>query len=172
MTGTRKLAATALLLLLVGFGLCEAKAQVVGTWTIVSSINEQNGKKADTYGPAAKGMMTLDAGGRYSLMIIGSDLPRYASNNRMTGTAEEYKAIASRSNAHFGTYVVNETNKTITFKFGSATFPNWNGTEQTRTLSLNGDDLQYAVAASGAGGSSVVTWRRMPQSNANARVAP
>jgi hypothetical protein len=143
-----------------GSAAAQSAADVVGTWTFVSSINEQNGRKTDTYGAGATGVMVLDAQGHYSLMIIGANLPKYASNNRTAGTSEEYKAIASRSNAHFGAYAVDTANKTITFKIESATFPNWNGTQQTRALMLKGDELQYAVAASGAGGSSVVTWRR------------
>jgi hypothetical protein len=49
----------------------------------------------------------------------------------------------------------------ITFKIESSTFPNWNGTDQKRTLTIRGDELQYAVTASSAGGSSVVTWKRV-----------
>jgi Lipocalin-like domain len=152
--------ATALVLLNAGFAAAQSGGGVVGTWTFVSSINEQNGRRTETYGPGATGTMTLDAQGHYSLMIIGANLPKYASNNRTSGTPEEYKAIASRSNAHFGTYVVDAAGKTITFKIESATFPNWNGTQQTRALTLKGDELEYAVAASGAGGSSVVSWKR------------
>jgi hypothetical protein len=152
--------AAALLLLNAGLASAQSAGDIVGTWTFVSSINEQNGRKTETYGPGATGMMTLDAQGYYSLMIIGANLPKYASNNRTSGTPEEYRAIASRSNAHFGTYILDPHNKTITFKIESATFPNWNGTQQTRALTLKGDELQYAVAASGAGGSSVVTWKR------------
>ena len=152
--------ATALVLLNADFVSAQRAGDLVGTWTFVSSINEQNGRKTDTYGSDATGMMTLDVQGHYSLMIIGANLPKYASNNRTSGTPEEYKAIASRSNAHFGTYFIDPSSRTITFKIESATFPNWNGTRQTRALTLKGDELQYAVAASAAGGSSVVTWKR------------
>jgi hypothetical protein len=41
---------------------------------------------------------------------------------------------------------VNPGDKTITFKIESATFPNWNGTEQKRTLTIRGDELQCDVA--------------------------
>jgi hypothetical protein len=134
--------------------------EITGMWTFVSSINEQDGKRSDTYGPGATGVMVLDASGRYSITIIAADLPKFASNNRASATAEESKAVVAKSNAHFGTYSVNAGENTITFKIESATFPNWNGTVQKRTLVVRGGDLQYAVAASSAGGSSVVTWKR------------
>jgi hypothetical protein len=144
---------------------CETFAQIandaIGMWAFVSSINEQNGRKTETYGPGATGVMVLDSSGRYAITIIATGLPKFASNNRTTAAAEEAKAVVARSNAHFGTYSVNPGDKTITFKIESATFPNWNGTEQKRTLIIRGDELQYAVAASSAGGSSVVTWKRV-----------
>jgi len=143
---------------------CTTFAQIatdaVGMWMFVSSINEQNGRKTETYGPGARGVMVLDSSGRYAITIIAAGLPKFASNNRTTATAEEAKTVVARSNAHFGTYSINPVDKTITFKIESATFPNWNGSEQNRTLTIRGDELQYAVAASSVGGSSVVTWKR------------
>jgi hypothetical protein len=132
----------------------------IGMWVFVSSINEQNGRKTETYGPGASGLMVLDSTGRYSITIIAAALPKFVSNNRTTATADEAKAVVARSNAHFGIYSINPGDETITFKIESATFPNWNGTEQKRTLIIKGDELQYAVTASSAGGSSVVTWKR------------
>src|SRR5690349_1170903 len=143
---------------------CKTFAQIandaIGMWAFVSSINEQNGRRTETYGPGATGVMVLDYSGRYAITIIAAGLPKFASNNRTTATAEEAKTVVASSNAHFGSYSVNPGDSTITFKIESATFPNWNGTEQKRTLTIRGDELQYAVAASSAGGSSVVTWKR------------
>ena len=34
----------------------------------------------------------------------------------------------------FGSYVVDEEKKTVTFKITSSTFPNWEGESQTRTI--------------------------------------
>jgi hypothetical protein len=135
-------------------------AEAIGMWTFVSSINEQGGKTTEIYGPGATGVMVLDSSGRYAVTIIAAGLPKFASNNRTAATADEAKAVVARSNAHIGTYSVNPTEKTITFRIESATFPNWNGTEQKRTLTIQGDELRYAVAASSVGGSSVVTWKR------------
>src|SRR4051794_38727566 len=142
---------------------CAAFAQsseAIGMWTFVSSINEQGGRKTETYGPGAMGVMVLDSSGRYAVTIIAAGLPKFVSDNRAAATADEAKAVVGRSNAHFGTYSVNPGEKTITFNIESATFPNWNGTGQKRTLTIRGDELQYAVAVSSAGGSSVVTWKR------------
>jgi hypothetical protein len=60
-----------------------------------------------------------------------------------------------------GTYSVNSADKTLTFKVDSATFPNWNGTEQKRLFSSsNKDELRYITPTASSGGVGTVTWRR------------
>ena len=78
----------------------------------------------------------------------------------MTGTPDENKAIVQGSFASFGTYSINEAEKTIIFRIESATFPNWNGDEQKRSFTLNGDELKYIVTAASGGGIATVTWKR------------
>ncbi len=146
--------------LLPGAAFAQSANSVVGTWTLVSATTELGGNKSDTFGPGAKGMLSLDAGGRYVLTILGSGLPKFASNNRATGTAEENMAVIGKSIAHFGTYSVNEADKTITFKIESATFPNWNETAQKRSFTISGDELKYNVAAGSAGGTAALIWKR------------
>ena len=141
--------------------LAQSARDVVGTWSLVSSVTERDGTRTDQFGPGAKGMMALDADGRFMLTIIGPDLPKFASNNRAGGTPDENKAVVSKSIAMIGTYSVNSADKTLTFKVDSATFPNWNGTEQKRLLSSsNTDELKYITPTASSGGVGTVTWRR------------
>jgi hypothetical protein len=147
------------------FSCCTALAQsapdVIGTWTLVSSVTEKDGTKTDQFGPGAKGMLTLDGGGHFMLSIIGPNLPKFASSNRAAGTPEENGAVVSKSIAMIGTYSVNSAEKTLTFKVDSATFPNWNGTEQKRLLSPSGkNELKYITPTASSGGVGTVTWRR------------
>jgi len=141
--------------------LAQSASEVVGTWSLVSSVTEKDGTRIDQFGSGAKGMMTLDADGHFMLTIIGPDLPKFASNNRAGGTPDENKAVVSKSIAMIGTYSVNSADKTLTFKVDSATFPNWNGTEQKRLLSSsNTDELKYITPTASSGGVGTVTWRR------------
>ena len=141
--------------------LAQSASDFVGTWTLVSSVTERDGTRTDQFGSGANGMMTLDADGHFMLTIIGPDLPKFASNNRAGGTPEENKAVMSKSIAMIGTYSVNSADKTLTFKVDSATFPNWNGTEQIRLLSSgNKDELKYITPTASSGGVGTVTWRR------------
>jgi hypothetical protein len=134
---------------------------VIGTWTLVSSVTDKDGIKTDQFGPGAKGMMSLDADGHFMLTIIGPNLPVFASSNRANGTPEENKAVVARSIAMIGTYAVNRPDGSLIFKVESATFPNWNGTEQKRSIvTATRDELVYITATASSGGVGTVTWKR------------
>lgn len=136
------------------------KEQLVGTWTYVSvdTVNP-DGSRVPMYGPNPQGLASFDGNGRYILLTARSGQPRFASNNRMEGTPEEYKAVVQGSIAHFGRYTVNETDKTITFHIETSTFPNWNGAEQKRPFTLTGDELKWTTAGSSGGMAEVVLKR-------------
>jgi Lipocalin-like domain len=141
----------------VGLALCSSNAvgqsakDLVGTWTIVS---------AEAFGPNPKGLLIFQPDGRYSLMLMRADLPKYVSNNRAQGTPEEYKTIGAGSISYFGTYSVSGSDLILRVEHSS--FPNWTGTEQRRTnLTLTGDELKYTNTAPSVGGPpAVLVWRR------------
>jgi Lipocalin-like domain len=139
----------------------QSASDLVGTWTLVSSVVRQDGKEIDQFGPDAKGMLSLDAAGRFMLTIIGADLPKFASGNRATGTPEENKAIVEKSIAVFGTYSIDPADKIITFRLESATFPNWNGTKQRRSIVTSSqEELIYASTNASVGLPATTTWKR------------
>jgi hypothetical protein len=75
-----------------------AKDQLVGTWMLVSIYDErQDGSKFDPFGANPTGILIFDANGRFASQIIGSGLPKFASNNRLEGTPEENKAVVQGS---------------------------------------------------------------------------
>jgi hypothetical protein len=119
--------------------------QLVGTWKLVSShtTGADGVRKVGSYGPNPAGLLILASNGHYASVQGRPDLPRLASNNRIKGTPEEYKAIVQGSVAQFGTYSVDPPGKTITYKVRMSTFPNWAGTEQKRELILAGDELKF-----------------------------
>lgn len=133
----------------------------VGTWTLVSATTEQGGTKTNTFGATPKGVLMLDANGRYMIIFTSADIPKVASNNRLTATADENKAIVGGSVAHFGTYAVNEADKSFTFKVESATFPNWNKTEQKRSFVIAGGELKYTVPTATGGGTATIVWKQV-----------
>ena len=138
---------------------------LVGTWTLVLVDNVRpDGSRIHLYGPSPSGLLMFDAGGRYGLQIVSAGRPAFAANDKSRGTADEYQAAVQGSNAHFGTYAVDQAKGTITFRIEHASFPNWEGTEQTRAFTLVGDHLKYTVPAPTTGGGAVgeVEWQRAP----------
>jgi hypothetical protein len=134
--------------------------EFVGTWMLVSSTTEREGVKSDTFGPNPKGVLVFDAGGRYVITFFAANLPKFASNNRASGTTDENKAIVTGSLSHFGTYTVNEADKSFTFHIENATFPNWDNTEQKRAFGISGDELKYTTPVATAGGTATLIWKR------------
>ncbi len=136
------------------------KEQLVGSWTYVSvDTVRPDGSRVPIFGPNPQGVASFDGNGRFMLLTSRSGLPKFASDNRMEGTVEENKAVVQGSIAHFGSYTVNEADKTITFHIETSTFPNWNGAEQKRPFTLTGDELKWTTAASSGGSAEVVLKR-------------
>ena len=110
------------------------KNQLVGTWDFtVAEVKAPDGKISYPFGKSPKGILIFTADGRFAQVHVG-DVPRIASNNRLTGTPEEYGAIMRGSLSVFGTYTVDEDKKTVTYRIVSSSFPNWEGEAQTRTI--------------------------------------
>ena len=127
--------------------------QIVGTWNfVVAEVTAPDGKKSFPFGETPKGILIFTADGRFAQIHVAGDVPKIASNNRLTGTPEEYAAIMRRSLSVFGTYAVDEEKKTVTYNIVSATFPNWEGEAQTRTIDKLTEDEFVNTNAGIAGG--------------------
>jgi len=138
------------------------KDQLVGSWSLVSLVVDQGGKKIEPFGPNPIGRMILGADGRFATTSLRPGLPQFASGNRMQGTPDEHKAIVQGSVAFFGTYTVNEADKSLVFRIEFSTYPNWNGDEQSRIFTLAGDQLSYVnPTTTVGGGTSQVVWKRV-----------
>ncbi len=109
--------------------------QMVGTWNfVVAEVVAPDGKKSFPFGETPKGVLIFTADGHFAQIHVASDVPKIASGNRLTGTPEEYATIMRRSLSVFGDYSVNEEKKTVTYKIVSATYPNWQGEAQERSI--------------------------------------
>ena len=137
--------------------------QLVGVWTYVHNYNVlPDGKRIEPQGPAGtgKGILILDAGGRFVLNMIRADLPKFASNNRQQGTDAENKAVSQGAIAYFGTYEVDEPAKALTLKIEYSSYPNFNGSTQRRGIELKNDELTITNTAGASGGTAYIAWKR------------
>src|SRR5436190_22762972 len=90
------------------------KDRLVGSWTLISLTAGEGTAQTLPYGPNPQGTMMVDANGRFSITVVRSDLRKFASNNRLTGTPEENTAVVRGSIAYFGTYSIDEATHVIT----------------------------------------------------------
>jgi Lipocalin-like domain len=102
----------------------------------------------------------FESNGRFAIININPDTPKFASNNRAQGTPAENKAAMEGGIAHYGTYTVG-ADKAINMKVEGSTYPNWTGTDQKRTISkFTADEFTWTLPAS-IGGTAEVAWRRV-----------
>jgi len=113
---------------------------LVGAWTIVSIKAGEGDKATEPYGPNPRGTQVYNADGRFAIVVTRADLPKVASNNRITSTPEESEKIAHGSIGYFGSYTTGADNS-VTVQIEGATFANWVGTSQKRTYTISGDEM-------------------------------
>lgn len=134
--------------------------QPVSAQTLAEMAGSYTAVVANNFGPAPKGSLMLDANGRFSIVLMRNDLPKFAGA-RTKGTPEEYKATVEGSLAYYGSYTVKDGE--IFLHIEASTYPNWNGTEQKRTnLTVSGDEIKYTSPTPSAGGApDQLVWKRI-----------
>ena len=140
------------------------KDKLVGSWALVSTrTTRPDGSVYAPYGPHETGTLLFERNGRFALILINPDAPKYASNNRENPTPEEAMAAAKGGFAFFGSYSVKETDNTFIFHIEASNFPNFNGTDQKRSIkSLTANDLVFANFTPPNGGARVeLIYRRI-----------
>ncbi len=129
----------------------QSDKDLVGTWALVS---------ADGFGPSPIGSLMFDTDGHFSVIFLRAGLPKYASNSRTQGTADDYKTTVNGSVAVFGIYRFSGTE--LTLHVIGSTFPNWIGMDQKRiNVTVTSSELRWTQPTpSGGGAPSAVVWRR------------
>jgi hypothetical protein len=144
------------------------KERLLGTWMLVSiEAVRQDGGRSPLFGANPKGIAFFDPHGHYIISVMSSDRPAFAVNDRMQGTAEENKATSQGTITYFGTYSVNETDRAMVIHIDASSFPNWDGADQKRLITLTEDvlalgdrRLKLTVPPAPTGGAALeVLWR-------------
>ena len=138
------------------------KEQLVGTWILVSNENvAPDGTKRQLFGANPRGILMLDANGRYSQVQARPDRPKFKSNDRLKGTPEEIRAAQEGAIAHFGTWTVDEAKRTLIVSIEGSAYPNSEGTTSNRAISgLTADEMKYLNPAPNSGGKTESVYRR------------
>jgi hypothetical protein len=115
--------------------------------------------KPNRFGENPKGIAIFGQNGRYAIILLRADLPKIASNNPLTGTPLENQVIVHGSTAYFGTWSVDDATSTMVTHVDAATYPNWDGLDQKRQVSIKGNMMRLCVSSQ-IGGISCVVWRK------------
>lgn len=142
------------------------KQQLQGAWTLVSiDTIAPDGTKRQSYGSNPKGVLILDPSGRYAYVAGRPDRPKFKATGsarsaaRSEATAEEFAAAAREFTANFGTWSINEADKTLIRKYEIALIPNNDRNETKASVSLVEDELTLTIIPT-AGGRNETLYRR------------
>jgi Lipocalin-like domain len=116
------------LLFLAGLAVAQKQSlseQLVGTWLVVAVDNiRRDGSRFQSLGPNPKGILMFDANGWFSFQLAQPARPKFASDNRLQGTAEENKATVQGSLSYYGKYSVEEADRVLHLYIEASSWPN------------------------------------------------
>lgn len=143
------------------------KDQLVGSWMLDSNaITPWIGGIRSSYGGLSpKGILILDASGRYAYVTGAPDRPKFKAtdNLREQGTVEEFAAAARGFGANFGTWSVDEAGKTLIRRYEIDSIPNNDMRETKAAISLTSrpthDALTLTIALADGGIDRFLYWR-------------
>ncbi|HTI89099.1 MAG TPA: lipocalin-like domain-containing protein [Puia sp.] len=135
---------------------------LIGSWRLIAADKIfPDGRQVPDYGSAPAGIAMFTSDNHYVVEIFKSERLKFASGNRSIGTTEEYKDAVLSTSCHFGTYVVDAANSTISFRIERSSFANYDGTTRTNPFSIRGDTLSWRVPARPDGVVPVSTFVRI-----------
>jgi len=141
------------------------KERFTGIWKLVSSeFRLLDGKVVYPYGRDAVGILMYSAGGHMCVQIMRPDRLKFASGDRLMGTAEETRSAYEGYAAYYGTYEVNEEEGIVIHRTEGNLFPNWAGVAQKRFFELSDDMLTLStpeVCLRGQQMTGILHWKRI-----------
>jgi hypothetical protein len=140
-----------------------SKETLVGTWTLVSTVRElEDGRRINVMGDNPKGLMTFDAGGRFSHQLMRAEGGRFDCD-AIKVASDENRAAAIGISSYFGTYELAATGDSIVLNIEASALAQQIGLKQRRSIKVTGDTMEYwTPRIESAGGAFVrkLIWRR------------
>ena len=111
----------------------QLKQQLVGTWSVISFVNEneRTGKTTKVFGSDPKGYFMFDAANHFSINLMRPGRPQFG--RRDFPLPGETRAALEGIIVMFGDYKVNELNIQYPYRLSAAAFPR--GTIRIRSVS-------------------------------------
>ena len=137
--------------------------KVLGTWRMVSAQLDPNGRNLPAYGRAPSSLLVFTSDMHVIEVMTDSTVPKFVSNARGQGTAEENQAAMAGSIGWFGTYTVDESGNLSGDRVEGSTFPNWVGNVRTPKdiqLVVDGDRILETFRRP-EGTQIIIAWQRV-----------
>ena len=136
--------------------------QMTGSWSLVSLETDTAEGRIQPFGPAPIGYIYFAPNGRFGSQFMRADVPKVAANNRLKATAEENIAIALGAVAFFGEWkLVDAKTGEVSLRIIGSSYPNWNGSDQTRFIKVSGDAMTLVNPSSPSAGTSTLKLSRV-----------
>jgi hypothetical protein len=141
-------------------------APIVGAWQLVSfEIRNDDGEVTHPFGEDAKGTIIYTESGRFSVQLMRSDRPHFASGDQMRGTPEEIESNYRGAISYYGAYELDRKGGYVLHHVEGSVFPNWEGQSLKRYYELAGQRLELRTPPmsrrSGGVMVGIIKWERV-----------
>ena len=120
---------------------------LLGAWRLESSVEVfDDGERRDEFGPNPVGYLCYTPAGIVSATLGDSSRPPVSAGDPQSGTDDDYEKMARRFIAYAGPFSVDVGNGTVTHHVDVSLFPNWQGHDQVRRVTIDGGRLSIIAS--------------------------
>lgn len=119
---------------------------LIGTWSLISCEGRSSsGDVLYPYGLDPIGMLMYERSGYMSVVLMRRGRPPFKAADPLGGSPEEIRAAFEGCDAYCARYTLDTSQRTVTHHLIASRFPNWEGSEQIRSVSLSEDRLDLSA---------------------------
>ena len=119
---------------------------LLGAWRLESAVQVfDNGERRDEFANP-EGYLCYNPAGIVSAVLGGSSRPLVSAGDPQSGTDDDYEKMARHFIAYAGPFTVDVGNGTVTHRVDVSLFPNWQGHDQVRRVTIEGGRLSIIAS--------------------------
>ena len=116
---------------------------IVCTWKLIScQFRKDDGDVVYPFGEHPGGSLIYTDSGQFSIQVMRTDRPHFASGDQMTGTPDEIEKNYKGTVSYFGAYEFNKEQGFVVHNVKGSLFPNWEGQAQKRFFEITENRLK------------------------------
>jgi Lipocalin-like domain len=120
---------------------------LLGAWRLDSAVEVfDDGERRDEFGPSPDGYLCYTPAGVVSATLGDSGRPQVPARDPQSATDDDYEKMARRFIAYAGPFSVDVANGTVTHHVDVSLFPNWQGHDQIRRVTIDGRQLSIIAS--------------------------